>query len=131
MFWVGILILIGAWASPQLRSLFLDHQILSALVFLLIGLVLVPSKWWPLAAIFALAVFIAARVATRLKEAAVLLPITYIDVASAIENPDIPLRAIGYEGSLAAIAVAANLILLLSLVLVIRASGRPPIARVP
>ncbi len=129
LFWVGILILIAAFASPQLRSLFLDHQILSALIFVLAGLVVVPSRWWPLAAVIALAAYAVARVATRLKEAAVLLPITYIDVASAIRNPDIPLRAVGYEGSVAPVAVAAGLLLLFALVVGIRAFGRPPIIR--
>ena len=130
LFWAGILLLLAAWASPPQRSLFLDHQILSALVFLLIGLVTVPSRWWPLAAIVALAVYFAARVATRLKEAAVLLPITYIDVASAIQSPDIPLRAVGYEGSVAPIALVAAAILVLALILAVRAFGRPPTARV-
>jgi len=130
LFWVGILLLIGAWASPQLRSLFLDHQMLSALIFVLVGLVVVPSKWWPLAAIIALGAYMIARVATRLKEAAVLLPITYIDVASAIQNPDIPLRAVGYEGSVTPIAAAAAAILVLALVLAVRAFGRPPVTRV-
>lgn len=130
LFWVGILILIAAWASPQLRSLFLDHQILTALVFVLVGLVVVPSRWWPLAAVIALAAYAVARVATRLKEAAVLLPITYIDVASAIRNPDIPLRAVGYEGSVAPVAVVAALTLVLALFIGVRAFGRPPIRRV-
>jgi phosphoglycerol transferase MdoB-like AlkP superfamily enzyme len=109
--WLGIAVLAAIWLSGTARSLLLQPYVLSALIFTLVGLIIVPARLWPLAFLVASGALVAARLATRLKEMAVSLPITYVDVASTLQEPEIVLHAIGIHAPVEWLLIASVVVL--------------------
>lgn len=131
LFWSGILFLAAVALSAELRAAIGGLHLVSVAVFMLIALMIVPRQLWLLALPLAAGFDAAYAVATWLKERAVGMPITWIDISSSAENPAIVEHSMGYGGSpmlLAAVGAVVGLVMVAALG--VRARGYVPGRRV-
>ncbi len=115
----GLSLLLLAATNHDVREFFLlKGNLLSAIIFSLFFLALLPSRLFLLAPVLGALLLYAARKASKLKIGAVGLPITYMDISTTLHDPITLFRALGYHGSLLVPAVAictglAGLVILL------------------
>ncbi len=129
LFWLGIALLALVALNPNIRASLAQPYVLSATIFTLVGLIVVPARLWPLAFIIAAGLLVSTRVATRLKEAVVSLPITYIDVSSTLQDPGIVLHAVGFHGSVESLLAAIGLFAVVIFLVALQAAPRAVLAR--
>lgn len=126
LFWAGIGLLLVGCVSSTLRALLTEWHALSVAVFVLLGLIIVPSRYWPMALLLGAGFYGLLRGASGLKERAVGLPVTWLDIASGASDPLIIIRAIGYHGSVPALLLVSFLLAAGSLALMAKSGILKP-----
>lgn len=125
VFWVGAAALLLITADPSLRIAALRLHLISATIFTLAMLVIVPARIWPAAVVAAGLLLAAVEAAFALKGHITGFPITYLDLATAWAQPNVLARALGYRGPLIVLGLVLLLPLIAGIALLLRFFGKP------
>ena len=108
----GCALVLGALAfSAPAQLLLLQHRALLSFAVIALPLaILLPGRWAVAAPLLAIAAIAALNRVDAIKHDATGLPITYLDVTTALAHPSPVVRAVGYQGAWWPIAVAAVLV---------------------